>query len=146
MTQSWPSRISRRTRLAPIRPSPTIPSCISLPPFRASVAPDQRVRGRVMSEPRLGVALQLSGNPLGEHLAELDAPLVEGVHAPDRGLDEHAVLVEGDELAERLRVETLREDRVRGPVALEDAMRHEPRRRPLLAHLLRRLAERERLG
>ena len=27
-TQSWPSRIRRRTMLAPIRPSPIIPSCI----------------------------------------------------------------------------------------------------------------------
>src|SRR5487761_1105399 len=29
-TQLWPSRISLRTRFAPIRPSPTMPSCIGL--------------------------------------------------------------------------------------------------------------------
>ena len=29
-THRWPSRIRRRTRLAPIRPSPTMPSCIGL--------------------------------------------------------------------------------------------------------------------
>ena len=27
-TQSWPARINRRTMLAPIRPSPIIPSCM----------------------------------------------------------------------------------------------------------------------
>ena len=36
-----------------------------------------------------------------QHLAELDAPLVERVDAPDRALREDAVLVERDELAER---------------------------------------------
>ena len=29
-TTRWPSRISRRLRLAPIRPSPTMPSCMGL--------------------------------------------------------------------------------------------------------------------
>ena len=29
-TQWWPSRISRLTRFAPIRPSPIMPSCIGL--------------------------------------------------------------------------------------------------------------------
>ena len=29
-TTRWPSRISRRLRFAPIRPSPTMPSCMGL--------------------------------------------------------------------------------------------------------------------
>ena len=37
---------------------------------------------------------------LGEHFAELDAPLVEAVDVPDRTLHEDRVLVEGDQLAE----------------------------------------------
>src|SRR5204862_5914070 len=64
---------------------------------------------------------------------------------PDRALHEDAVLVERDELAERLRIELLGEERVRRPVPLEDAMRNEPVGRSLLAHLLGRLAEGERL-
>ena len=39
---------------------------------------------------------------LGEHLAELDAPLVEAEDVPDDALDEYLVLVEGDERAEGL--------------------------------------------
>ena len=30
-TQVWPSRMSRRTMLAPIRPRPIIPSCMAAP-------------------------------------------------------------------------------------------------------------------
>ena len=38
-----------------------------------------------------------------ELFAEFDAPLVERVDAPDDTLDKDLVLVEGDQLAERLR-------------------------------------------
>ena len=62
----------------------------------------------------------------GEHLAQLDAPLVEGVDPPDRALREDAVLVEGDQRAERVRREPLGEDHVRGPVALEHPVRARP--------------------
>jgi len=31
-THEWPSLVKRRTRLAPIRPRPIIPSCIRLSP------------------------------------------------------------------------------------------------------------------
>ena len=40
--------------------------------------------------------------PGREFLAELDAPLVEGVDVEHRAFDEHAVLVERDQPAERL--------------------------------------------
>ena len=43
-------------------------------------------------------------------LPELDAPLVEGVDAPDGALDEDGVLVERDELAEDRRRELRGED------------------------------------
>ena len=48
---------------------------------------------------------ELGHDPLRELLAELDAPLVERVDVPDRTLGEHLVLVERDELAERVRRE-----------------------------------------
>ena len=78
-----------------------------------------------MVERRLGPALELRDDSLGQHLAELDAPLVERVDVPDRALGEHAVLVERDQLAERFRREPLGEDRVRGTIALEDPMGNE---------------------
>src|SRR5258708_2616394 len=55
------------------------------------------------------------------------------------------MLVEGDELAERFRRESVGEDRVRRAVALEDPVRHEPVRRALRLDLLGRLAEGQRL-
>ena len=39
--------------------------------------------------------------------AELDAPLIEWIDVPDRGLNEHLVLVERDERAERTRRQLL---------------------------------------
>src|SRR5262249_13758325 len=158
-TQEWPAARSRRTMFAPIRPSPIIPSCMG-GPFREgrarrtrsgrslelAVATDQGVRRAVVVEPGLRVALELRDDALGQGLAELDAPLVEGVDLPDRALGEDAVLVEGDELAERPRRELLREDRFRRPVAREDPVRHEPVRRPLGPDRLRRPAEGQRLG
>src|SRR5207344_1375864 len=66
--------------------------CAPVPPCRAAsrvlslapaVAPDERVRGRVVLEVGLGAALELRADGLGEHLPELHAPLVERVDAPD---------------------------------------------------------------
>ncbi len=62
--------------------------------FSAPVAADQRVRGGVVLELRLGLALELGDDRLGQRLAELDAPLVEGVDVPDRALSEDAVLIQ----------------------------------------------------
>src|SRR5215469_451967 len=45
------------------------------------------------------------GDLLGQRLAELDAPLVEGIDAPYDALRQHTVLVERDETAEGCRVE-----------------------------------------
>ena len=42
-----------------------------------------------------------------QFLAELDAPLVEGIDVPDRRLDEDAMLVERDDAAERVGIELL---------------------------------------
>src|SRR3954447_16569480 len=150
-THSWPSRVSRRTRFAPMRPSPIIPSCISsllqdgAVPLVA-VATDQGVGRAVVGKLGDRVVGEFRGDPFRERFAELDTPLVEGVDPPDHALREDAVLVERHQLAERLWSQPLEEDRVGRPVALEDAVRNEPPRRPLGLDLGGRLAEGERLG
>ena len=111
-----------------------------------AVAADQVVGRAVVAELGLGLALQLRDDALGQHLAQLDAPLIERVDVPDGALGEDAVLVEGDQLAERLRREPFGQDRVRRPVALEDAVRDEPIGRAFGLDLLGRLAEGQRLG
>ena len=50
-----------------------------------------------------GVVVEGRGDLLGKLLAQLDAPLVVGVDAPDRALDKRDVLVQGDELTKRER-------------------------------------------
>ena len=54
-----------------------------------------------MLELGLRQALELGDDALRQNLAQLHAPLVEGIDLPDRALGEDAVLVERDELAER---------------------------------------------
>src|ERR1051325_1275125 len=80
---------------------------ISSPRFAHSVATDQGVRRAVVREVRLRLALELRDDPLRELLAELHAPLVEGIDVPHDALGEHAVLVERDQRAERLRRQPL---------------------------------------
>src|SRR3954470_612559 len=105
-----------------------------------------RLRRAVMSESGLRLRLELRDDPLGQHLAQLDSPLIERVDIPDDTLGEDAVLVEGHELPEGLRREAVGEDRVRGPVAPEYTVRNDAVRGALGLHLLARLAERQRLG
>src|SRR5438093_863300 len=94
-----------------------------------------------MAERGLRLALELRNDPLGEHLAQLDPPLIERVDVPDDALGEHAVLIERDQLSERLGRQPLGEDRVRGTITLEDAMRNKAVRRALGLDLRPRLAE-----
>ena len=56
-----------------------------------------------MLESSFRLTLELRDNPLGQHFAQLDAPLIEGVDIPDRPLGENGVLVKGDEFAEDFR-------------------------------------------
>src|SRR6478609_3883992 len=145
-TAVCPSRMMRRTMFAPIRPRPTIPSCMSVLLPSAAVPADQGVRRAVVLQVGFVVCFQFGSHLLRQHLAELDAPLVEGVHAPHRALYEHAVFVKGDQGAERVRREPLEQQGVRRAVALEDPVRHEPVVGALGLDLLCRLAESERLG
>src|SRR6267143_5064493 len=159
-THRWPPARSRRAMLAPMRPSPIIPSCtadsfeapiarrVRLSPRmpQLPVATDHVVCRTVMAERGLHLALELRDDALGQHLAQLDSPLIERVDVPDDALGEHAVLVERDQLSERSRRQLLGEDRVRGTIALEDPMRDQTVRRALGLDLLTRLAEGQRLG
>ena len=83
---------------------------------------------------------------LGKLLTELDTPLVEGVDSPDSPLREDAVLIESDQDTKGVRVEFVCHDDIRRAVPLEDAVRIQPIGSPLGLHLLRCLAESERLG
>src|SRR5690349_14247385 len=100
------------------------------------VAPYQVVRRAIMSKSGFHLALEFRNDALGQHLAQLDAPLIERVDVPDGALGEDTMLVEGDELAERLGRESFGEDGVRGAVALEDPVGHEPIRSALGLDLL----------
>jgi len=94
----------------------------------------------------LGGRLQFGNDMLGKLLAKLDAPLVERIDSPDGTLREDGVLVESHEGPKRARIEFVGHDDIRGAVPLEDTVRVEPIGRPLRLHLLRRLAEGQRLG
>src|SRR5215813_14097749 len=148
-TTHWcPPLMRRRTMFAPIRPSPIIPSCMAvslLARLELAVAADEGVGRAVVLESGLRARFQLADDALGEHLAQLDAPLVEGVDAPDRPLSEYGVLVEGHELAQRVRGEPVEEDGVGGTIAFEDPMRHQAVLGALGLHFGRGLAEGQRL-
>src|SRR4029077_10053850 len=62
-----------------------------------AVTPDQAVRRTVVLELRLLGRLELGNDRLGQHLAELDPPLIERVDPPDRSLSEDGMLVERDQ-------------------------------------------------
>ena len=70
-------------------------------------------------------ALQLRQDRLGQLLAQLHAPLVERVDAPDHALREDLVLVHREQHAQRPRRQLLEQDRVRRPVARERLLRHQ---------------------
>src|SRR3954447_14597626 len=112
---------------------------------RRPIAADQCVGRGVVRERRLLGRLQLRDDPLRELLAQLHAPLVEGVDLPDRPLGEDAVFVERDQPPQGRGVEPLGEDRVGWPSALEGSVRDHRLGVALFADLIRGLAEGERL-
>src|SRR4030095_1151895 len=99
-----------------------------------------------MAESGLRFVLEFRDNSLSQHFTQLNAPLVEGVDIPNCSLSENVVLVERNEFTEGFRREALGKDRVRRPVALEDACGYKPIRRALRLDFRRRLAEGQRLG
>ena len=99
-----------------------------------------------MFEPGRRLALQFGNNALGQHFAQLDAPLVERINVPNHALGEDAVLVKRDEFAKNFRREPVDQDHVGRTVALEHPVRHEPIRCAFGFHFRCGLAESERLG
>src|ERR1039458_396153 len=169
-TTHWcPSRTRRRTRLAPIRPSPIMPSCIGLsvamvnllcvasyrksrlPGLRThalerTVSADQSVGRRVVGQLRIGWALQLGDDLLGQDLAQFHPPLVKRVDVPDRALYEDAVLVEGDQGTEQAGSQHLGQQDVGRAIALHHAVGDDVVGGALRPNLICGLAERQRLG
>src|SRR5439155_26609581 len=95
------SRLGRwrhRSRAGSRRCRTALPGCS----FRAllPVAPDQVVRRAVVVEVGLVGRLKLRNDLLRQDLAQLDAPLIEGVDPPDRSLGEDRVFVQRYERAE----------------------------------------------
>src|SRR5450755_1248960 len=113
---------------------------------QVAIAPDQRIGRAVVREHGLAAARNFCRSALGQRLAELHAPLIEGVDVPDRALHEHAVLVERDQRAERARREPLGKDGVAGTVAFESAMWNQVVGCSLGLHFLGGLSERQRLA
>ena len=93
-----------------------------------------------MTELGLCFAVELRDDAQGQHFAELDAPLVEGIQIPNDALGEHEMLVERDEFAEHLRREPVGEQRVGRPVAIEDPVRT-ARTSPLARAFARAIAD-----
>ena len=63
---------------------------------------DKRLCARILLGKSL-VVMESDGNLAGKLLAKLDTPLIKGVNAPHRALDEHDVLIERHEGTQRMR-------------------------------------------
>src|SRR5262245_10133882 len=79
-----------------------------------------------MAELRLGRALEFRDDLLGQHLAELDPPLIEGVNVPDDAMSEDGVFIERHELTKGGRRELLGENGRRWTIAFEHPVRYQP--------------------
>ena len=82
----------------------------------------------------------------GELLAKLHAPLVETVDIPDRALHEHAVLIQRNQCAKRMRSQAIGEDGGTGAVAFKHPVRHQGFIGALGAHGVGILAKRQRFA
>lgn len=97
----------------------------------------------------LAVALliELLENLLGQHLAQLDTPLVEAVDVPDRSLSEGQVLVVDNQSTQLSRADgAANQDRSGRPVTKESLVRNKSLGSTLSSDLLVSLANHESLG
>src|SRR5882724_1235442 len=99
-----------------------------------------------MCELRFVLVLNLWDDALRKRLAQLNAPLVEGIDVPDRPLGEDGVFVQSDQLAQGLRRQLFGKDRVRWTITFEYPVGNEPVGSAFCLHLFRSLAECQRLG
>src|SRR6266850_4570064 len=111
-----------------------------------AITANQVVGGAIVLERGFGRTFEFRNDALRQDLAQLNAPLIERIDVPDDTLRENRVLVESNELAQRLRCEPLSHDGVGRAVAFEDAVRNQPIWRAFSLHLLRSFAEGERFG
>src|SRR5262249_18491120 len=100
----------------------------------------------VMCQHWFGSVLEFRNNALGQRLAQLNTPLIEGIDTPNTALSENAVLVECNEFPERFRRELLSDDCVGRMITFKHAVRHERIRHAFRFRLLCSLAERQRFG
>src|SRR5205814_5987491 len=91
-----------------------------------AIAANQGAGRAVVIELGFPPALQLRDDALRQHLAQLDAPLIERIDTPDSALSKDGMLIKSDKLAKSCRRELLRKKGVRRAIALEYAMRDEP--------------------
>src|SRR5207244_13071335 len=77
-----------------------------------------------MRELRFLWTLKFRNDAVGQYLSQFDAPLVERIDMPDRTLNEDLVLIECDQLAQRLRCQSLHQNGVRRAIALESPVRN----------------------
>src|SRR5437763_1800279 len=82
-----------------------------------------------MLEVRIVFPFQFRNDPLGEHLTELNSPLIERINVPNRTLGENRVFVKSNEPAERSGGEPLGKDGVGRTISFKYAMRDQPFRR-----------------
>src|SRR3989440_12289940 len=94
-----------------------------------------------MREPGFLCTLKFRNDAVGQYLSQLDAPLVERIDMPDRSLNEDLVLIECDQLAQRLRCQSLHQNGVRRAIALESPVRNLEGWYSIGCNLLGRLAE-----
>ena len=66
---------------------------------------------------------QFRDDPLGQHLAQFHAPLVERIDPPDAALGEHLMFIQRNQRTQAVRGECLPQDQVGRPVALGHTMR-----------------------
>ena len=119
-------------------------AAIALLPVR-TIERDERLGRRILLRER-HVVVERRCDLLGKLLAQLDAPLVEGIKPPHRALDKDDVLVERDELAERVRVQLDAKDGRGRTVAGKAARGHHPLGSPLRSNLVGSLSKGESLG
>src|SRR5215469_9517708 len=106
--------------------------------------PNQLVCGAVVSELRFILAVELRNDPFGQYFAELHAPLVEGVNFPNGSLRKNIVFIESNQFPEHVGRQFVSQNHIRRPIAVENAMRHQPIRGFLGFHLVGGLSESQR--
>lgn len=91
-------------------------------------------------------ALDFRDDALSENFSEFDAPLVEGINAPDGSRCEDGVFVERDQFPECRRREFFEKDCVRRAISLKDAVRDKPFRRAFRFYLFGGFAKGQSFG